>query len=313
MCLEYSLRQSQTRYPFIALYTDSVPAAAHRALALRNIATVRVDRLTPPAQKDFSSTDVRFFETWTKLTVFGLTDYDRLVLFDSDMTVQRNVDELMDLPLDGPADRGRGSRVFAASHACACNPLKKPHYPSTWSETLEQSFCFLGGNEKADECIRVPENCAFTKQHADPDTAQTEGAPCSTGVGMLNSGMLVVVPSADTYNMILSHLATDAAVAHYSFPDQELLSQVFRERWVPLPYVYNALKTLRTTGIHDAIWRDDRVKVVHYILTPKPWAEDVAGPVGHETHNWWRTWNAERLLDEKARGIVAEGSIEVHD
>jgi hypothetical protein len=22
--------------------------------------------------------------------------------------------------------------VFAASHACVCNPLKKPHYPKDW-------------------------------------------------------------------------------------------------------------------------------------------------------------------------------------
>lgn len=51
---------------------------------------------------------------------------------DSDMLVMKNMDELMDIELD-PADTdGEGQRVFAASHACVCNPLKKPHYPKDW-------------------------------------------------------------------------------------------------------------------------------------------------------------------------------------
>lgn len=62
--------------------------------------------------------------------VFSLVEYDRVVLLDGDMLVRRNMDELMELELDGPEDEG--DRVFAASHACACNPLKKSHYPKAW-------------------------------------------------------------------------------------------------------------------------------------------------------------------------------------
>lgn len=54
------------------------------------------------------------------------------------------MDELMEIPLDGDANEhedgeedehdglGSGRRVFAASHACACNPMKKAHYPAHW-------------------------------------------------------------------------------------------------------------------------------------------------------------------------------------
>src|SRR4051812_25622909 len=66
----------------------------------------------------------RRIDCWSKLIPFSLTQYERIVQLDSDMVVLRNMDELMDLPLDP-----EGSRVFAASHACVCNPLKKPHYP----------------------------------------------------------------------------------------------------------------------------------------------------------------------------------------
>lgn len=51
---------------------------------------------------------------------------------DSDMLVLRNMDELMELELDPPSAAGKGDKVFAASHACVCNPLKKPHYPKDW-------------------------------------------------------------------------------------------------------------------------------------------------------------------------------------
>ncbi len=42
------------------------------------------------------------------------------------------MDELMEMELDGPEMEGKGKKVFAAGHACVCNPLKKPHYPKDW-------------------------------------------------------------------------------------------------------------------------------------------------------------------------------------
>lgn len=64
--------------------------------------------------------------------MFSLEDYDRIVLLDGDMLVRRNIDELMEVQLDSPSLGGKGKRVFAASHACACNPMKKAHYPKNW-------------------------------------------------------------------------------------------------------------------------------------------------------------------------------------
>jgi len=112
----------------IALYTDGFPTEGHKALDIRGIAKQRVEYLIPSKGKEYNN-DPRFYDCWSKLTPFSLTEYDRVVQLDSDMLVLQNMDELMEMDLDPPELEGKGNRVFAASHACVCNPLMKPHYP----------------------------------------------------------------------------------------------------------------------------------------------------------------------------------------
>lgn len=131
------IHEQKSAYPFYAFYTASFPSSGLEVLAARGIPT----RLVPPIYPSHSRVyeqDPRFQETWTKLGVFGLWgeegEFERIVLLDGDMLVRRGIDELMDLELDDPrSTSGLGSRVFAACHVCACNPLKKPHYPASWS------------------------------------------------------------------------------------------------------------------------------------------------------------------------------------
>ena len=282
LTLDYSLKQHGTKYPLVALYTDNFPPEGKEALDRRNIPRKRIPYLLPKTHKDFTN-DPRFYDCWSKLAPFSLVEYERVVQLDSDMLVLKNMDELMDIPLDGPEQAGKGSRVFAASHACLCNPLNKPHYPKDW----------------------IPENCAFTAQHGTPDAAQVEGVASDYGVTMPNGGLQVVIPSGDTYSLILNALQDDKTTS-YDFSDQSLLGDVFRGRWVPLPYIYNALKTLRWKGVHDAFWRDGEVKNVHYILSPKPFEEtekDLQDPKRDETHQWWHDVNAKRLEEERGRGV----------
>ncbi|EAU31064.1 conserved hypothetical protein [Aspergillus terreus NIH2624] len=139
LTLDYSLKKAGSKYPLVALYTDTFPADGHAALDARRIPKQRVPYLLPTVPKDFAN-DVRFYDCWSKLTPFSLVEYERVVQLDSDMLVVQNMDELMDLELDPPSMGGTGERVFAASHACVCNPLRKPHYPSDWY--VAWFFCF---------------------------------------------------------------------------------------------------------------------------------------------------------------------------
>lgn len=121
---------------------------------------------------------------------------------------------------------------------------------------------------------------------------------------MLNSGLLVVRPSRETYSHIEAALHEPARLAKYDFPDQELLSDVFHGRWVALPYVFNALKTLRWADVHGGIWRDGEVRIVHYIFAKKPWHDHCGSDDMDETHRWWWEANKQRKAFERQSGIV---------
>lgn len=124
---------------------------------------------------------------------------------------------------------------------------------------------------------------------------------------MLNSGLLVVIPSLSTYAQIETALSEPSRLVKYNFPDQELLSDVFYGRWLPLPYVYNGLKTMRGKSVHGAIWRDGEVKNVHFIFARKPWdlcLEERRKGALDELDRWWWEEDARRVKREREGGIV---------
>ena len=120
---------------------------------------------------------------------------------------------------------------------------------------------------------------------------------------MVNGGLQVVNPSIGAYNAIVESMSNSSSIENYEFADQSLLSDVFKNRWVALPYIYNALKTLRWKDVHAPIWRDDKVKNVHYILSPKPW-DETAGEGKDETHAWWHEVTKKRQAEERDQGIL---------
>jgi len=279
LTLEYSLRKSQSKYKLIALCTNDFPAKGLSALKQRSIDHRTIQRLSPKTAKNYAA-DPRFNECWTKLQAFGLFEYAKVVLLDCDMLIRENIDNLMDIDLDAVKSQGKGSRLFAAAHACVCNPLHKPHYPVEWN----------------------PQNCAYTSQHDQADDAQIRAALPTTGLGLLNSGTLVIQPCEGVYEQILQGLQTEQ-LDKYTFPDQDLLADIFRKQWYALPYVYNALKPMRRQGVHDKVWRDEKVKIIHYILSPKPWDQEEDLDKDDILIKWWRDAIVDRQNEYRVQGI----------
>ena len=86
-----------------------------------------------------------------------------------------------------------------------------------------------------------------------------------------------------------------------------LLADFFKGRWRPLPYSYNALKTLPT--VHPDVSKDDDLKCVHYILADKPWTyrlEDNTNPYYYTVDKWW--WDAYRDLERDMTRSGTEAS-----
>jgi len=136
--------------------------------------------------------------------------------------------------------------------------------------------------------IRIPENCAYTPlAHPDALTRVTKTTDSSPRpYTLLNSGTVVLNPSLEIFDGIKRFLSTSPLIPTFSFPDQDLLATFFKGRWKPLPWCYNALKTLRT--IHKSLWRDDEIRCLHYILHDKPWSHPPGSGGEHEEVNkWW--------------------------
>ncbi|KAF9019451.1 nucleotide-diphospho-sugar transferase [Hymenopellis radicata] len=258
LVVDYGLRAARTKYPFVVMVTETLPEDARTILKKRGLKMVDIGSIRPGSGREsFDMTDARFSDTWSKIRVFELVEYDRVVLLDADMVVRRNMDELMDMDL--------GPNEIAAAHVCACNPRKRPHYPPDW----------------------IPENCPHTAVHT-PQSSPPRWSPGKPRpYSELNSGLVVLNPSSDLASGIMNRLAT-CHVEKYYFPDQDLLSEHFKGAWKPLPWYYNALRTLKV--IHPRMWSDDEVRCVHYILADKPWMERVS-PQGvspfDEMNRWW--------------------------
>lgn len=260
LTLNYSLKKCKSQYPLIALYTDKLDEASLQRLHEDNIPTLEIESLLPAATPNLLL-DKRFMDTWSKLSFFRLTQFQRIVQLDSDMLVLQNIDELMSLPL--------GGNKFASTHACVCNPLRFSHYPETWNAA----------------------SCVFTQDK--PHDTRILGPHSSEGLSKCNSGILIVEPSLDLFDQIMCKLEDAKATKAYIFPDQDLLADVFYKNWLSISYVYNCLKTFKSC--HPQLWDLSKIKNLHFILSPKPWDVDRSYKDDSGTFELWWKANEERL------------------
>jgi hypothetical protein len=144
------------------------------------------------------------------------------------------------LHVQSPSIRALSSGLVRVRLKLVCNPLTLPIH-------------------------RTPKNCAYSAISPNKGSLQaTPVTPTSPRTHkLLNSGLVVLTPSMRLLDTIINFIHTSPEVPGYRFPDQDALAAVFVDRWIPLPYIYNALKTLRT--VHKSLWKDDDLKNIHYM------------------------------------------------
>ncbi|KAI7862643.1 nucleotide-diphospho-sugar transferase [Spinellus fusiger] len=254
--LAEALYQVNSQYPLLVLYTNAVPKEFLLPLEHLNCILKQIDLIQPSEKIDYSAE--RFIDTWTKLSVWNQHEYKRIVLLDSDMLPFKNMDELMTMNLND-------EHWVAACHACRCNPNRIKAYPPHW----------------------IPSNCAYTHGHG--------GGPLEPSRCYFNSGLIVLTPSVSIFESMVHRLQKTPNLSFYVFPDQDFLNEIFEDHWVPLPYIYNALKTLPQA--HPSLWKMSDIKNIHYIQG-KPWDNTIESLVESEKiylplyETWWSTYQS---------------------
>lgn len=270
--LAHSLNKHKSSYPLLVQYTSSLGDEAAEALKVEsqrtgNILTQAVKLLLPRKdQENEGSVAERFKDTFTKLRAFEVykLGYTKCCFLDADMAVFQNPDSVFDTKL-------AGKDWLGANHACVCNLDQDSWAPEDWQKG----------------------NCAYTPITNPNGIAAEITEKSRPTYHLLNSGMFLYHPSEELWMRMLDFFNTTDKLKGYQFPDQDFLADFFYNKWKPISWKYNALKTMRYW--HPRMWSDDVVAVLHYIVD-KPWerkvcSEGIAGHLGRDgdTHQWW--WN----------------------
>lgn len=289
MILAHTLDKHDSQHPLIVQYTTSLGERAVAALESeaklhKRIVPQQVDLLLPPeGHENIGSVAERFKDTFTKLRAFQVYEqgYTRAVFLDADVAIFRQPDEIFDLALPGRDWLG-------ANHACVCNLDGDKWAPPEWNKG----------------------NCAYSTLTEPSGVAECPEGDCRPTYRLLNGGMLLFYPSEQLWERMLHVFNTSERVQSYQFPDQDFLADFYRDKWQPLSWKYNALKTMRYW--HPQMWSDEELIVLHYIVD-KPWERPLSdhGVAGHlgrdgETHSWW--W---AIFDEWRASRTAEGDNEI--
>uniref|UniRef100_A0A1D1ZHW0 Hexosyltransferase n=1 Tax=Anthurium amnicola TaxID=1678845 RepID=A0A1D1ZHW0_9ARAE len=253
-CLARSLKRVKTVYPLLVLHPDtsidnstgqpkektSLTAEDLELIKKEGCELKAIERIYPANEpKEYIWNHYK--ETWTKLKVWDLVEYDRIVFLDADMLIMKNIDQLMDMNLP--------KNFLGAVNSCTCNHRKDQNFPKDW----------------------VPSRCAYTLGPIKPESEDTP--PPIELKGYFNSGLLVLTPSKQISEDLLNYFYNHPDIGSLIFPDQDVLNEIFKEKWIPLPYTYNAVKTSRTC--HSSTWEDKAIRNVHYVMSDKPWKKEI--------------------------------------
>lgn len=115
LVLHKSLLDTKSTYPLHVCVTENLSQHTLDMLNMYNIKTINVKRRDSPTMPPFN----KWRATYTKLEIFKLTNYDKIVYLDADMIVLKNIDHLFDKP-----------HMSAVAAGCWSKKMKKFNFNS---------------------------------------------------------------------------------------------------------------------------------------------------------------------------------------
>ncbi|KIM24984.1 glycosyltransferase family 8 protein [Serendipita vermifera MAFF 305830] len=286
LVLHHSLQAVEAKYPLIVLVTPTLPEEALQILTQSRIETKQVELLLlPESRYEQSKTEVRFADVWTKIRVFGLEEYEKIVFLDSDMLVRRNMDEIFDYPIS--------PNQIAATVPENCG-YSQPDYPA---------------------CLQ---HLDLSAPKPRPYSLLNSGMfLCRPSRDLMKRmrKMLDTSPRIANWKLCDQDLIGTFFGGGGEEPEGwgDITKDEIGDPWMRVPYYYNALRTMRNK--HSSFWRDEDIRAIHYI-GDKPWMvrPPASGTEAYEPTMrwWWASYN--KLLEklEKDGRKVDIGYIESH-
>lgn len=205
--LAYSLKKVGAKYPLSVVVPRSMPAETKHLIAGLDLPMIEMDEVALDDALLKVNSESRWNATMFKLSIFNLTQFDKIVFLDLDMIILKNIDELFDCP----------HMSSVAAGQCA-NP----------------------------------------------------------GWTRLNSGLIVIEPSAEVYAGLISCCVAacrERIAQGVGFGDQDVINYYYPD-WgscpeINLPEIYNGLSVFLPQL--DAKYGYENLKVLHFAEYRKPW------------------------------------------
>ncbi|KAJ7973241.1 Hexosyltransferase [Quillaja saponaria] len=162
-------------------------------------------------------------------------------------------------------------------------------YPDNYFYAVMDCFCEKTWSQSKQYQIGYCQQC--------PDKVQWPVEFGSKPPLYFNAGMFVFEPNLSTYDDLLKTLKVTSPT---SFAEQDFLNMFFREKYRPIPNIYNLV--LAMLWRHPENVQLDQVKVVHYCAAgSKPWRYNGEGEnmeredIKFLVQKWWEIYDDESL------------------
>lgn len=99
LALNEALKKVNSKYPLAVLVTDDISNKLKNVLKGQGIVLIESEKIQISDEiknKNSNENSSNWNNTFDKLTIFELTDYDKLIYLDSDMYIRKNIDHLFE-------------------------------------------------------------------------------------------------------------------------------------------------------------------------------------------------------------------------